>query len=69
MMTWIARLCMLCAMSSLMQMALPGASTKNGVRKICGLLMLRLTADRIGEIGALIGKQTDFAGILSCLMS
>ena len=69
MMTWIARLCTLCAMSALMQLALPDARDKGSVRMICGLLMLRLTLDRITEIAAMLAAQTELSGILACMMS
>ena len=68
MMTLITRLCALCAMSALMQMALPEHRLKSGFHMICGLLMLRLTIAQLQEIGVQLTQQRDLAGLFSCLM-
>ena len=69
MMTWVLRLCALCAMSALMQTALPDTRDKGSIRLICGLLMLRLTLERIHEIGEQLLLQTELSGLFSCIMS
>ena len=56
MMTLIARLCALCAMSALMQMVVPEGRSRGGLRLICGLLMLQLT---------LSGAKELFSGVLA----
>ena len=68
-MTWITRLCTLCTMSALMQIALPDSCDRGSVRMICGLLMLRITVERVCEIAALLAQQTELTGIFSCMMS
>lgn len=50
MMTLIARLCALCAMSALMQMVVPEGKSRGGLRLICGLLMLHLTLTGAREL-------------------
>ena len=43
MMTLTARLCAMCAVSALLQLALPDGRMRGGLRIVSGLLMLRLT--------------------------
>jgi len=69
MITWIGKLCALCAMSTLMQLALPDPDAKGSVRMISGLLMLRLTILTIAEFGAALSGQTDISAIFHSLMS
>ena len=42
-MTLIARLCVLCAISALMELVLGDNDARGALRMICGLLMLHLT--------------------------
>ena len=48
-MTLIARLCALCALSALLQMALPG-ERQEGLKMIGGLMMLHLVISGMQEI-------------------
>lgn len=68
MMTWVLKLCALCAMSTLMQMALPDQDAKGSVRMICGLLMLKLTVTTAADFCAMIQGNADISEILSSLM-
>lgn len=68
MMRMIARLCALCAMSALMQMALPDNTAKGSLRVICGLLMQVLTLSSLRELGIELAAQSDLMGIFACLM-
>lgn len=68
MMTLITRLCALCAMSALMQMAIAEQKAKGSIRMICGLLMLRLTLTQLKMMGEQLAQQTDLRGIFDCLM-
>lgn len=68
MMTLIARLCALCAMSALMQMILPESGAKGSLRVICGLLMQYLTLSGLRLLGSELAAQADLMGIFACLM-
>lgn len=68
MMTLITRLCVLCAMSALLQMAMPMQQAKGSLRVICGMLMLRLAVSQMQEIGMEIARQRDLMGLFECLM-
>ena len=68
MMTLTARLCAMCAVSALLQLALPDGRMRGGLRVVSGLLMLRLT---LGGAAALMGEldgQRDLAAMLESLM-
>ena len=68
MMSLIAQLCALCAMSALVQMVLPDHGAKGSLRVICGLMMQYLTLSGLKNLGVELAAQQDLAGILSCLM-
>ena len=68
MMTLTVRLCALCAVSALLQMALPEKSLKGSLHMICGLLMIRLVVSQLQSIGGALAMQKDLAGIFDCLM-
>ena len=66
--TLIARLCALCAMSALLQMTVPDQTARGSLRMICGLLMQLLTLSGLSRLGGELAAQRDLAGIFSCLM-
>lgn len=68
MMTLMARLCALCAVSALMQMVLPEGGRQSSLRMICGLLMLHLTLSGIQELCAQVVKARDLTRIFEILM-
>ena len=67
-MTLVARLCALCAMSALMQMAVPEGRFRGGLRLVCGLLMLRLTLSGAAELTAALSRGGDLSGIFETLL-
>ena len=69
MISWISQLCALCAMSALMQLLLPTGSGRDGIRLLCGLMMLHLTCRNAQELMERIADSADLAQILSCLIS
>ena len=67
-MTLIAQLCALCAMSALMQMAVPEGRYRSGLRLICGLLMLRLTLSGAGALLSTLMSGGDLSRIFQTLL-
>ena len=67
-MTWMAKLCVLCAMSALAEFALPSQSGRESLRMICGLLMLHLTAQSAKEIAAAASGGGGLAHLLEIMM-
>ena len=68
MMTLIAQLCALCAMSALLQMTVPDQTARGSLRMICGLLMQLLTLSGLRALGMELAAQRDLMGIFACLM-
>ncbi len=68
MMTLMARLCALCAVSALMELALGDADEAGGVRMIGGLLMLRLVLYGAQDLAAQLSAQRDLATMLHILL-
>lgn len=68
MMTLMARLCTLCALSAVIQMALGESDVKGSVRMIGGLLMLHLTLGGIRELFAALARAASAEAVLNCLM-
>ena len=68
MITLIAQLCALCAMSALVQMIAADTPARGGLRMICGLLMQLLTLSGLRTLGAELAAQRDLMGIFACLM-
>ena len=68
MITLIAQLCALCAMSALVQMTASEPSARGSLRMICGLLMQMLTLSGLRALGAELAAQRDLMGIFACLM-
>lgn len=68
MITLIAQLCALCAMSALVQMTAAEPSARGSLRMICGLLMQMLTLFGLRALGAELAAQRDLMGIFACLM-
>ena len=66
--TLIAQLCALCAMSALVQMTAAEPSARGSLRMICGLLMQMLTLSGLRALGAELAAQRDLLGIFACLM-
>ena len=67
-MTLVAQLCALCAMSALMQMALPDGRYRGGLRLICGLLMLHLTLSGAVSLLDALAAESDLARIFETLL-
>lgn len=68
MVTLIARLCALCAVSALMQMAVPEDARRGSLRMICGLLMLHMTISGASELCARLAGEPDLMRIFETLM-
>ena len=68
MMTLMARLCTLCALSAVIQMALGESDAKGSVRMIGGLLMLHLTLSGAYELLISLEQAASVEAILDCLM-
>ncbi len=68
MMTLVARLCGLCAISALIQMALDEADACASLRMISGLLMLHVTLSGAGEILSGLASADSLQTALACLM-
>ena len=68
MMTLMARLCALCALTAIIQMALGESDTKGSLRMIGGLLMLHLTLDGIYTLWTALSQATSVEAILDCMM-
>ena len=68
MMTLMARLCTLCALTAMIQMALGESDAKGSVRMIGGLLMLHLTLSGAYELLISLEQAASVEAILDCLM-
>ena len=68
MMTLIARVCALCAMSALMQMVVPEGKSRGALRLICGLLMLQLTLSGAKELLTGVLSGGDLTRIFETLL-
>ena len=68
MMTLMARLCTLCALTAIIQMALGESDAKGSLRMIGGLLMLHLTLDGVYTLWAALARATSVEAILDCMM-
>lgn len=68
MMTMIIRLCLLSAVSSLMEMTVSKDSYKMRMRMICGLLMMRLLLSELTALGVSLTEQKSLSGILNTLI-
>lgn len=68
MMTMIIRLCLLSAVSSLMEMTVSKDSYKMRMRMICGLLMMRLFLSELTSLGVSLSEQKSLSGILNTLI-
>lgn len=68
MMTLVARLCALCAMSALIQLALGDTRTAGSMRMIGGLLMIHLVISGGYELSVKLSAQRDLGRILEILM-
>lgn len=68
MVTWIGRLCVLCAVSTLMQMIMPASKARESLHMICGLLMLHLTFSCLKETAGSIAQGDGFMDVLESLL-
>lgn len=68
MMTMIIRLCLLSAVSSLMEMIVSKDSYRMRMRLICGLLMMRLLLSEMIALGISLSEQKSLSGILNTLI-
>ena len=67
-MTLMARLCTLCALTAIIQMALDESDAKGSLRMIGGLLMLHLTLSGAYELLISLEQAASVEAILDCLM-
>ena len=67
-MTLVARLCALCAMSALIQLALGDARTAGSLRMIGGLLMIHLVISGGYDLSRQLSVQRDLGSIFELLM-
>lgn len=67
-MTLIGRLCALCAVGALIEMALSNGGARSALRMICGLLMLHLTLcgvqDLLAQLAGAQGLQELFESLM-----
>lgn len=68
MMTLMARLCTLCALTAMIQMALGENDAKGSMRMIGGLLMLYLTLDGARDLWEALSQAASMEAILTCMM-
>lgn len=68
MVSWISSLCTLCAMSALAQMMLPQEKGREGIRMICGMLMLHLTCENAVRLLDALASCGDLKQMFSCLI-
>ncbi len=68
MMTLMARLCALCALTAMIQMAIGESEAKGSLRMIGGLLMLHLTLSGAYELLISLEQAASVEAILDCLM-
>ena len=68
MMTLMARLCALCALTAMIQMAIGESEAKGSLRMIGGLLMLHLTLSGAYELLISLEQAASVEAILECLM-
>lgn len=68
MMTLMARLCALCALTAIIQMALGESDAKGSLRMIGGLLMLHLTLEGVYALWEALSQATSVEAILDCMM-
>ena len=68
MMTLMARLCALCSLTAMIQMALGESDAKGSLRMIGGLLMLHLTLSGVHELLASLEQAASVEAVLDCLM-
>lgn len=68
MMSLMARLCALCALTAIIQMALGESDAKGSLRMIGGLLMLHLTLDGLYNLWTALAQATSVEAILDCMM-
>lgn len=67
-MTLVARLCALCAVSALVQLALGDTRTAGSLRMIVGLLMIHLVISGGYELSVRLSAQGDLGSIFEVLM-
>ena len=68
MMTLMARLCTLCALTAMIQMVLGENDAKGSMRMIGGLLMLHLTLDGACDLWEALSQAASVEAILACMM-
>lgn len=68
MITLIIRLCALCAVSSLMELASTGMMLKETLRLICGMIMLTVTVYQFKAVTIELMQQQELMGIFECIM-
>ena len=68
MMSLMARLCALCALSAVIQMALGESDAKGSMRMIGGLLMLHLTLNGAHDLWEALSQAASVEAILACMM-
>ena len=67
-MTLMARLCMLCAMCALSEMALPQEQGRSAVRMIGGMLMLHLVISGARTLGSEVLQAQNLQAVFEALI-
>lgn len=69
MISWMTQLCSICAVSALAQMILPQEEGSDGIRLLCGMMMLRLTCETAQTLLQKLAACSDMGQLLSCLIN
>ena len=67
-MTLTARLCAICAVSTLIEISLPSDTDAGGMRLICGLLLISLLLEGIQGIAGEMMRAEGLGGMMDVLM-
>ena len=69
MISWMTKLCAICAVSALAQMIMPQEEGNEGIRLLCGMMMLRLTCETAQTLLQKMADCSDMGQLLSCLLN
>lgn len=67
-MTLMARLCAMCAVNALVQLALPDSKAKGSLRVIGGLLMLHVTLTGAQEVLELLTNEKELISVFEKML-
>ena len=66
---WITQLCAICTVSVLAQMILPREDGREGIRLLCGMIMLRLTCETAASLMQRLASCKDLTQLFACLIN